>query len=173
MKPHTWLIVAAALTVGSAHAASQDVTINLVDVEGKQEAIGSIEISETEHGLLFTPDLKSLPGGVHGFHVHENGSCDAAEKDGKQVAAQAAGGHYDPQNTGKHEGPYGEGHLGDLPALYVNEDGTADYPVLAPRIQKLDEIEGRALMIHAGGDNHADSPEPLGGGGARVACGVI
>jgi Cu-Zn family superoxide dismutase len=28
-------------------------------------------------------------------------------------------------------------------------------------------------MVHAGGDNHADQPAPLGGGGARVACGVI
>lgn len=173
MKPHTWLIVAAALTVGTAHAASQEVTIHLVDAEGKQESIGTVEISETDHGLLFTPDLTSLPAGVHGFHVHENGSCDAAEKDGKMVPAQAAGGHYDPQDTGKHDGPYGDGHLGDLPALYVNEDGTADYPVLAPRIKKLDEIKDKALMIHAGGDNHADEPEPLGGGGARVACGVI
>lgn len=173
MKPQSWLIIAAALIAGSVHAASQQVSIHLVDAEGKQDAIGSIEISETEHGLLFTPDLKSLPGGVHGFHVHENGSCDAAEKDGKIVPAQAAGGHYDPQDTGKHAGPYGDGHLGDLPALYVNEDGTADYPVLAPRIKKLDEIRGKALMIHAGGDNHADHPEPLGGGGARVACGVI
>ena len=173
MKSQTWLIVAAALIAGSAHAATQEVRINLVDAEGKQQAIGTVEISETDHGLLFTPDLKSLPAGVHGFHVHENGSCDAAEKDGEMVPAQAAGGHYDPQSTGKHAGPYGDGHLGDLPALYVNEDGTADYPVLAPRIKKLDEIKDRALMIHAGGDNHADEPEPLGGGGARVACGVI
>jgi Cu-Zn family superoxide dismutase len=28
-------------------------------------------------------------------------------------------------------------------------------------------------MIHAGGDNYADQPAPLGGGGARIACGVI
>ncbi|WP_324128836.1 superoxide dismutase family protein, partial [Acinetobacter baumannii] len=28
-------------------------------------------------------------------------------------------------------------------------------------------------MIHAGGDNYSDSPQPLGGGGARIACGVI
>ncbi|SSP59941.1 Cu/Zn superoxide dismutase [Acinetobacter baumannii] len=28
-------------------------------------------------------------------------------------------------------------------------------------------------MIHAGGDNYSDSPLPLGGGGARIACGVI
>lgn len=173
MKPQSWLVLAAALTVGTAQAASQEVTINLVDAEGTQQNIGTITISETDHGLLFTPKLSSLPAGVHGFHVHQNGSCDPAEKDGKMSAAEAAGGHFDPDDTGKHLGPYADGHLGDLPALYVNADGTADYPVLAPRINKLAEIEGRALMVHAGGDNHADHPEPLGGGGARMACGVI
>jgi len=165
--------LAAALSFGTAQAASQEVTINLVDAEGTQQNIGTITISETDHGVLFTPKLSSLPAGVHGFHVHQNGSCDPAEKDGKMSAAEAAGGHFDPDDTGKHLGPYADGHLGDLPALYVNADGTADYPVLAPRINKLAEIEGRALMIHAGGDNHADHPEPLGGGGARMACGVI
>jgi len=44
--------------------------------------------------------------------------------------------------------------------------------VLAPRL-KLADLPGRSLMVHAGGDNHADHPAPLGGGGARVACGVI
>lgn len=173
MKPQSWLILAAALSFGTVQAASQEVTINLVDAEGTQQNIGTITISETDHGVLFTPKLSSLPAGVHGFHVHQNGSCDPAEKDGKMSAAEAAGGHFDPDDTGKHLGPYADGHLGDLPALYVNADGTADYPVLAPRIDKLADIEGRALMIHAGGDNHADHPEPLGGGGARVACGVI
>ena len=28
-------------------------------------------------------------------------------------------------------------------------------------------------MVHAGGDNNSDQPEKLGGGGARVACGLI
>jgi Cu-Zn family superoxide dismutase len=28
-------------------------------------------------------------------------------------------------------------------------------------------------MIHAGGDTYSDMPAPLGGGGARLACGVI
>lgn len=36
-----------------------------------------------------------------------------------------------------------------------------------------DEVKGHALMVHMGGDNHSDHPAPLGGGGARVACGVI
>ena len=63
--------------------------------------------------------------------------------------------------------------LGDLPALTVLHDGTATNPVLAPRIKRLDEVRGRSIMIHVGGDNHSDYPAPLGGGGARMACGVI
>ena len=62
---------------------------------------------------------------------------------------------------------------GDLPSLFVDADGKAEQPVLAPRLKSPEELKGHALMVHAGGDNHADHPKPLGGGGARVACGVI
>lgn len=55
----------------------------------------------------------------------------------KKVPALAAGGHYDPEQTNKHLGPYNpEGHLGDLPALYVNSEGNAENPVLSPKIKK-------------------------------------
>jgi Cu-Zn family superoxide dismutase len=43
---------------------------------------------------------------------------------------------------------------------------------VAPRLTVAD-IKGRAIMIHAHGDNYSDDPKPLGGGGARIACGVI
>ena len=93
-------------------------------------------------------------------------------RSGKPVPAAAAGGHLDPQQTKRHGLPWGDGHLGDLPALVVAADGTATQPVLAPRL-KLADVRSHALMVHAGGDNHADHPQPLGGGGGRVACGVI
>lgn len=173
MKIIQLLAFGAAMSVGAAQAASLEVTINQVSGDGVGESLGQVTISETEHGLVFTPKLSSLPAGIHGFHVHEMGSCEPGMAEGEKVAAQSAGGHFDPGKTGKHDGPYGEGHLGDLPALYVGEDGNANYPVLAPRIKKLDEIKGHALMIHAGGDNHSDDPQPLGGGGKRIACGVI
>ena len=89
------------------------------------------------------------------------------------MPAGAAGSHYDPATTGHHGTPWGKGHLGDLPPLFVAVDGAATQPVLAPRLAKLAHIQGRALVLHAGGDNHADLPAPLGGGGARLACGVI
>jgi superoxide dismutase, Cu-Zn family len=177
MKPYLWLGLLGTFSVGAFSSAVQaetlDVPINLVSVEGAPQPIGQVTISETAYGLVFTPKLSSLPAGIHGFHVHENGSCDVGVKDGKKGAALAAGGHFDPAKTGKHLGPYADGHLGDLPAIYVNAKGVADYPVLAPRLKKISEIKGHALMIHAGGDNHSDMPMPLGGGGDRVACGVI
>ena len=40
-------------------------------------------------------------------------------------------------------------------------------------VDKLSDLSGRSLMIHAAGDNYSDDPKPLGGGGARIACGVI
>ena len=63
--------------------------------------------------------------------------------------------------------------LGDLPVLTVGADGTAKEELTAPHIKDLGAVRGRALMIHAGGDNYADEPKPLGGGGARIACGVV
>ncbi|MGL4725203.1 MAG: superoxide dismutase [Cu-Zn] SodC [Scandinavium sp.] len=156
-----------------AFAASTEVEMNLVTSQAVGQSIGTVKITETDKGLEFAPDLKALPPGEHGFHVHTNGSCQPALKDGKATAAEAAGGHLDPDHTGKHEGPTGMGHLGDLPLLVVAQDGKATQPVLAPRLKKLDEVEGKALMIHVGGDNLSDQPKPLGGGGARFACGVI
>ncbi len=127
-------------------------------------SIGTVLVEETDQGTRFTPNLTNLSPGAHGFHVHANPSCEMGGKD--------AGGHFDPQNTGRHEGPEGNGHLGDLPVLLVNSSGASTAPVVAPRV-KLGDLDGRALMIHAGGDNFSDLPAPLGGGGARVACGVV
>lgn len=166
----------AALTISCAlplQAAPLSVTLDAVSNEGTGKALGTVSIEQTEYGLVFTPDLGGLQPDIHGFHIHASGNCAVAERDGQKVAAGAAGGHWDPQNTAKHDQPWGDGHLGDLPALYVDSGGKATQPVLAPRLKDLEELKGHALMVHAGGDNYADSPAPLGGGGARMACGVI
>lgn len=166
--------VLSAMTLCLCNAAWADITVqmNAADEKGTGKSLGRVVISESKYGLVFTPELTGLKPGLHGFHVHENPSCAAAEKDGKSVPAQAAGGHYDPTGSKRHDLPWGEGHLGDLPGLFVDAKGHADQPVLAPRL-KMSDVKGRALMVHAGGDNYSDQPAPLGGGGARVACGVI
>ncbi|MBE2896935.1 superoxide dismutase family protein [Pasteurellaceae bacterium HPA106] len=156
------------------HSKALEIPMQLLDVEKGNQDIGKVYISESKYGLVFTPELHDLTPGIHGFHIHQNPSCEAKEKEGKLVAGLGAGGHWDPKNTGKHSTPWDDdGHLGDLPALAVDQEGHATNPVLAPRLHALDEIKGHALMIHAHGDNHSDEPKPLGGGGARMACGVI
>ncbi|MFZ4536292.1 superoxide dismutase [Cu-Zn] SodC [Propionivibrio sp.] len=164
----------ATVTLSACAMAQADVAVemNAVDDKGVGQSVGQVVVSESTYGLVFTPSLTGLSPGLHGFHVHENSSCQAREMNGKVVPALAAGGHYDPAATKRHGSPWGDGHLGDLPALYVDATGTATNPVLAPRL-KMADIKGRSLMVHAGGDNHADHPAPLGGGGVRVVCGVI
>lgn len=153
-------------------AENATVQINLTGATELGQPIGTIDLQDIKYGLLLTPNLTSLKAGLHGFHVHTNPDCQAAEKDGKPVPGLAAGGHFDPGNTKTHQGPYQNGHLGDLPPLAVDDDGTATLPVLAPRLRVTD-VKDRSLMVHADGDNYSDQPKPLGGGGARSACGVI
>ncbi|CCG39729.1 superoxide dismutase family protein [Magnetospirillum molischianum] len=160
------------LIAGSALADGLTIPLNRVDSSGIGTSVGSIQVSDGPDGLVLAPKLTGLPPGPHGFHVHEFPSCAPKEQDGKSVPALAAGGHFDPDKTGAHRGPFESGHRGDLPALVVAADGTAGSPLLAPHL-KLSDLRGHALMIHAGGDSYTDQPLPLGGGGARLACGVV
>ncbi|EIC29589.1 MULTISPECIES: superoxide dismutase family protein [Methylomicrobium] len=167
-----YLVTLFVSSVTYAIAAEVAVPMNTVNEQGTVKAIGSIKITELPNGLVFTPVLEGLPAGEHGFHLHENPNCEAKEKEGKMTPALAAGGHYDPKATKKHAGPEGSGHLGDLPKLVVNTNGKVTESVMAPRL-RMEDVKGRALVIHAGGDNYSDQPEPLGGGKGRIACGII
>ncbi|KTS70668.1 superoxide dismutase, partial [Pantoea stewartii] len=103
------IAIATLLACGAVQAASEQVTIHAVSAQGIGNAIGTVNIEETQYGLQLTPMLEGLKPGIHGFHVHAKGSCEPGESEGKRVAAGAAGGHLDPANTGKHLGPYAEG----------------------------------------------------------------
>jgi len=169
----TGCLLLAATSVATAKAPKPvKVSMNLIDTTGVGKSIGTITIAQTAKGLQLVPALKGLPPGEHGLHVHENGSCAPADKDGQPTAGQAAGGHYDPDGTKAHKGPGGGGHKGDLPKLVVGAKGTANSKIEVPGL-KLADVAGRALVIHEGGDNYSDTPKPLGGGGTRIACGVI
>jgi len=138
------------------------ITTTIYSTDNNKAPLGTVTFTDTAYGLLITPALHTLKPGAHGFHLHQHADCGDA--------GMHAGGHFDPQNSQKHEGPYGNGHLGDLPVLFIL-DGKANTPLLAPRL-KTSDLSGLALMIHEGGDNYSDNP-PLGGGGARIGCGII
>jgi Cu-Zn family superoxide dismutase len=148
------------------------VTLNAVTTSGVGEPVARAELVQAPEGLQIVIVGPRLPVGPHGFHVHEMGNCNPKEKDGKMEAAGAAGGHYDPQNSAKHAGPGKDGHKGDLPLLNITSDGDQTRSAFVVPGLTLAEVRGRSLMIHAGGDTYSDEP-PMGGGGARIACGII
>ncbi|KTD18827.1 superoxide dismutase, Cu, Zn [Legionella lansingensis] len=157
------LVTLLLLCLLSVHSYAAQITVIIYSTDGKKKELGKVTFNDSEYGLLILPALSSLPPGLHGFHLHQHPDC--GDK------GMHAGGHYDPGHTNSHQGPYGKGHLGDLPVLYVDANGNANVPMLAPRL-KTNDLSGLAVMVHAGGDNYSDTP-PLGGGGDRIACGVI
>jgi superoxide dismutase, Cu-Zn family len=158
---------------GASEAATAEATVNSISATGVGTQLGTVTFTDTAQGLQITPMLSGLPAGQHGFHIHDKGGCAPGMNQGKIAAGFAAGGHYDPAHTKKHLGPLSTaGHRGDLPVLVVDEHCDAVQPVTAPHLT-VAQIRGRSIMIHAGGDNFSDSPLPLGGGGARIACGII
>jgi Cu-Zn family superoxide dismutase len=171
--PLCLLTAAFCLPLSAANAAELTVDMHKVTAAGVGASIGTIRLTDANGGLRIVANISGgLSDGLHGFHVHQNGSCAPAESGGQMTAAAAAGGHLDPQKTGKHMGPSGAGHGGDLPVISVVGGKAMNQVLWAPDLT-VAKVRGHALMIHAGGDNYRDNPSPLGGGGGRAACGVV
>lgn len=141
------VIICVLLVASIVYAEEVIVKVNLVNDQEVGKEIGTVTAFDSKYGLILTPQLSDLKPGLHGFHVHDKPDCSHALKDGKAVSALAADGHYDPAGTGKHAGPFGSGHPGDLPVVYVADDEKTTLPVLAPRL-KVGDIKSRSLMIH-------------------------
>lgn len=172
------LILASAAAAITACASLRDDTIHvpmaLTSASGPGASIGEIVLKRGGAGVELKLNLRGLPPGQHGFHLHTAPSCETTTNaEGVAVLGGGAGGHLDPAASGHHMGPMGQGHLGDLPVLLVNADGTARQILQVTRFHSPEDFAGHALVIHAGGDNYGDAPLPLGGGGVRLACGVV
>jgi Cu-Zn family superoxide dismutase len=148
----------------SAHAAD---TIDMLGKDGKK--IGEVTLTAAPKGVLIDIDIKpgGLPAGKHGLHFHETADCSDI---GEYKKSGAHAGH----GEGKHGllNPNGP-EPGDLPNLIVLADGSAQAALYTDLI-KLDDLKdanGSALLIHADKDDHMS--QPIGGAGARIACGVI
>ena len=112
-----------------------------------------------EAALFIKPNLRGLPPGSFAFHVHENPNCGPAVKDVEPVPGLSAGTHLWLSGTGALSGTTFSSHLGDLPKLQVDSDGTATKTVVAARLT-LADVADRSFMIHATQDDNS----------ARMAC---
>lgn len=184
MTSRTFLTAATAcaLLVGSAGAprvataaVAPTFAAYIVDTTGQE--VGRATFVGVDGGVLVRIDTLGLTPGVHGMHVHENGSCNALrDTTGKATPFGAAGGHFDPAETKHHMGPSGMGHAGDLPNVTASETGHVRTTFFTDRLSvkpsAANNIVGRAIIIHANQDNYTDEPVN-GGSGGRVECGEI
>lgn len=141
----------------------------LINTNG--DIIGEVELSEGKDGVTIHVEAKDLSPGMHGFHIHENGDC-------TPPTFESAGGHFNPTKKAHgFDNPKGF-HLGDLPNIEVEADGTVNAVVsgVGVTLQSgkensiLDE-GGSAIMIHEKADDY--KTDPAGNAGNRVACAVV
>src|SRR5690606_16158129 len=136
-------------------------------------SVGTATLTDAPTGVLIRLEAKGLPPGWHGLHCHEKG--DSSKSD-----FTSAGGHVHDKPTivpGLLNPDANE--AGDLPNLYVAADGTANAEFFSGYVglkassgrPGLADADGSALVIHANPDDH--KTQPIGGAGARIACGVI
>ena len=78
------LFCTALLAASTAVMAQPMLTIDmqLLDPVAGNKDIGVIEVTRSKYGLVFTPKLHGLNAGAHGFHLHENPSCQPKQVSG-------------------------------------------------------------------------------------------
>ncbi|MFT3719562.1 superoxide dismutase family protein [Pseudorhodoferax sp.] len=137
---------------------------------------GQAVLTAVPDGVEIVVNVQGLTPGQHGFHIHANGKCEpSSDAAGKTVAFGAAGGHFDPEGTGRHGHPdHGVRHAGDAPNLMADAQGRATLRYVSPKVTLApgpNSIMGRALVVHADPDDYQTNP--AGNSGGRVLCGVI
>jgi Cu-Zn family superoxide dismutase len=157
-------LVAGAIWLQAADKAKADI----FTAQGQQ--VGTAVFTQKPNGVQLELKASNLPSGVHGFHIHNVGKCDAPD-------FKTAGPHFNPE--GKQHGwenPQGH-HMGDLQNLKVGPNGKASVKfliqgaTLGEGADSLFHPGGTALVIHAAADD--GKTDPAGNAGARIACGMI
>lgn len=156
-----------------------------------------ISFVERDGGIRVSTDLvnngrvKNGFHGFHGFHVHANNLPDGGTgcvADANQPSSTwfvSADGHM------SGEGQSHGSHTGDMPSVLAQDDGTARLQ-FSTRAFSLKDLEGKAVVLHAGADNFGNVPlgdaadqykansadattktGKTGNAGDRIACGLV
>jgi Cu-Zn family superoxide dismutase len=160
------LILALAM-IGCASSAPLT-AVAVMEPKSGSNVSGTVTFEEILEGTVrVTVDLKGVPEGVHGFHVHEFGSCNSED-------GSSAGGHFNPIGA-PHAGP-GDAlrHAGDMGNVVAGPDETVKTTLtftsftLSPGATSAVD---HAIILHASRDDL--TTQPTGAAGGRIACGVI
>ncbi|WP_280398711.1 superoxide dismutase[Cu-Zn] [Nocardia carnea] len=156
--------------------------VELRDPTGRQ--VGTAHFATVGGKVRLTVDAQGLTPGFHGLHIHQYGKCEPnsiAPSGGPPGHFLSAGGHL------HLDGPEHHPAAGDMTALQVGKDGTGRLVTTTDSIT-VDQITGKAVILHAGPDNFANIPNryqaggvpgpdaetlSTGDSGPRIACGVI
>jgi Cu-Zn family superoxide dismutase len=186
--------VAAAVTSSTAAGAHERwASATLRTADGSR--IGTVAFADERHSdeteITVRVRRSSVLTGFHGFHIHANDvstNGDGCIADPAQPSATwflSADGHW------KHDpGELHGQHAGDLPSVYVNDDGSASMQFDVDKLTPS-EVAGRVVVLHASPDNFGNVPvgtladqytagptalaktQATGNAGDRFACGVI
>jgi superoxide dismutase, Cu-Zn family len=135
----------------------------LMDVDGA--SVGSVKFMPRDDGkVTVRVSVNSVEPGWHGIHIHTTGLCEPDAMDGETESPFfTAGTHWNPEET-----DHGT-HPGDIPPLYVTEDGKGKGTYVTDRFKVKDLLDedGSAVILHAGPDNLAHVPATSSSGGSR------
>ncbi|MET0864461.1 MAG: superoxide dismutase family protein [Nakamurella sp.] len=147
--------------------------------------VGTVSFAVNGSVVTVTAEVTGLPAGFKGFHVHAIGKCEPNSPNpadpSKVGDFLSAGGHLGSA-TAAHPG-----HQGDLTALEVRSDGSAELVTTTDAfdMEAVLDADGSAVMVHAGPDNFGNIPtryaptgpdadtQATGDSGGRAACGVV
>jgi Cu-Zn family superoxide dismutase len=167
MTRHLPLTFAAVLLIAGCASTSGPAATATLAPTTNQTAKGTVHLTERGDGsVLVEVDLTSVPPGVHGFHIHDQGECGP---DG-----MAAGGHFNPTNA-QHGAPDAPSHhAGDFGNVTADANGNVKtkFSTRAVTVSpSSSSAVGHAVILHANPDDL--TTQPTGNAGGRIACGVV
>ncbi|MEO6120642.1 MAG: superoxide dismutase family protein [Acidimicrobiales bacterium] len=164
-------------------APEAQVSAVLRDSSGRDQ--GFVHFSQDGAKVRASVVARGLVPGWHGFHVHTVGTCAVGDPAGPFTAAGGHLGSGPPANQSHSD------HDGDLPLLYVNDNGVAEATFRTDNftLAQLLDTDGSAVIVHAAPDNYANlsryvqtagdiaGPDATtlatGDAGARQRCGLV